>query len=538
MKTEFFEPFMVTDIRKLTRDYTRIMSPRTRMAEVNNKFAPDDMRGDYKMNAMIDEIKADWDAKIQVEKDLRNAGGLTEKEVKASIKRETRMGNMKSDDLKYTQYSRDSMLGLEYRGSPSDSESKKMVGSMLRTLRYATSSALLGSVWLASLPDVVRVALFTNFKTTGDQFLKSIKTTDFLNRNISPDDLIAMAQSLEKVSDVRANMWTGVEDYMPMTKIEAAGKRLQEVSMQVFGLRTHNANMKGAVAAMYGHKLSKMFIDGKLDADQLKLWGFDGMDIDGLQHNIIKYATLEGKTYNLNTNHWRDKKLIDKVMASAMWEADRIVVTPRTGQNLKFFEDSEWGATLGQFQTFNFAVVNNLMIHAGQKEASAQFAEIAGLMALGIFVHGLTNVAKGEEMFGDDDNLIAEGINRSGLGGSMAHFYNQLSSISGYDPLNLHSSKWQSRSWTDAVAGAGAGMVANALGALSADADTDQRVHYVRKMLPFQNFFGWRRGIDIVEGEAAKALGGTGKYGEIPSERGTKKTKANEGTPFASGSLF
>ncbi len=96
--------------------------------------------------------------------------------------------------------------------------------------------------------------------------------------------------------------------------------------------------------------------------------------------------------------------------------------------------------------------------------------------------------------------------------------------------MNLtEGSRYFYRDWFGTLAGAPINYVANAGGVvqnlLNSDGITESDIHSIRRLMPYQNLFYLRKGIDEMEKNAAKATGAK------PRRKRRKRSKS-KGTFF------
>jgi hypothetical protein len=169
----------------------------------------------------------------------------------------------------------------------------------------------------------------------------------------------------------------------------------------------------------------------------------------------------------------------------------------------------EIAKTIFQFKNFIIAATNRLTVPLMQEQGSRKWVEIYTLMGMGALGYYASAFAAGRTPSDDPMVILKESIDRTGLAAYAMEIANTSMKLGGIETGNT---RYRSRDKTGAVLGPSAGTAKQVSTMFDARSNPDSRVHAIRKLLPLQNHFLLRRGIDEIEGEIAKSMGGTGKY--------------------------
>lgn len=225
-------------------------------------------------------------------------------------------------------------------------------------------------------------------------------------------------------------------------------------------------------------------------ADQVKRHGFDD---DGL--------------FNLNLEQWTDRKLVETIEAAAIKEADRLVITPGVGDKPILFT-SEIGRTIFQFKSFMMAATNRMMLPIFQEKGVRPWIEIMTQLGLGAGVYYMREQLAGREPSEDPNVVITRAIDNTGLAGYAMELMRVSQAVTGFNPAaGEFDSKFHARGPWGTLLGPSAETANNVWKFFNGNTSPEQRAKAFRKLLPMQNHFLLRHGYDMIEAEAARAMG-------------------------------
>lgn len=488
---EFVEDFLVDDWERLYEGYTKNLSSRIHMAE---RFGQGD--GDFMMEGELQRLRDSYNVeRIRLEEagDAKSAARVTKQAEKAER------------DLKYL---RDSLLGLLHNRAYGD-ERNIFLTSMLRTMRHFNVATKLNSVLTASIPDLARIITYNGGRDLAPSLVKALKALPL--DSVPDDELMKMLQAAERVSSVRLRQFSEVDDAMPLSKAENFNKVISDKAMTISGIKHWNALWKGVVGGMVNNRIVKAVKDGN-SLPWLRSVGFTDDMAEQVRKQVNRHATYDDGMWNMNLDRWDSVDAIEAVESAAIKEADRVVLTPGVGDR-PIFMSTEAGATMLQFKSFIAASMNRLVMPLMQETGGRKWAEIGSLLSLGAFTYWLRETLAGREPSQDPAVVLREAVDRSGLAAYGLELYNTANKLMGH-PFGDVPARYRSRDWVGAIAGPSAGTLSDTSKVFNVNSSPDTRVHALRKLLPLQNHFLLAKPLTVIEGEAAKAVGGTGKYAE------------------------
>lgn len=145
-------------------------------------------------------------------------------------------------------------------------------------------------------------------------------------------------------------------------------------------------------------------------------YGIDDAELAKIYEQYQKYGTKSGALMIPNTNSWDNKAAIRKFRYLLSGEINTANLTGSyTKADMPKSTNTSMGSVIAQFHRYSFLTTNKLAIRAAQKR---DFGVAAGLMtavAIGAGIAQMKAAINGEPMIDDTDQLIREGIDRSGV---------------------------------------------------------------------------------------------------------------------------
>lgn len=488
VKDEFLDEFLVKDWESLFDSYINSMSSRVRLAE---RFGADE--GDFMMKGHIETIRDRYQA---AHRQAENAGKTKQAgEIKKAME----------SDIHDIEAMRDTLLG-NYRGMGDVHPENRGVITALRTARSLNVASMLNSVLISSLPDLARVITAHGAKNYSKALARSISSIGL--EKLPKDQLGKMASAADRASSMRLQQIADIDDGMPLSKVEQGARYVSDKALTFSGLKHLNALNKTMVGIMSGDKIASTVMKG----GGSKLLKRLGVNSDEVAEQIKKYARKEEDgMYTLNVDRWDNHAAAESIEAAIIKEADKIVLTPGIGDK-PLLMHGEVAKTIFQFKNFILAATNRLLIPLMQEQGARKWVEIYSLMSMGAMSYYAGAFFAGREPSDDPAVILKESIDRAGLAGYAMEMVNISLKLAG-DPF-AGNTRYRSRDKLGAVLGPTAGTFSQIMKVTDTGANADTRLHAMRRLMPLQNHFLLRRGIDEIEGEVAKALGGTGKYGK------------------------
>jgi hypothetical protein len=227
---------------------------------------------------------------------------------------------------------------------------------------------------------------------------------------------------------------------------------------------------------------------------------------------------------------WKDQTAAAAFESAVLREAHGVTLRPGAGDT-PLFMSGELGKTILQFKTFAFAanriIVNPLL----QGLANGDLRAIQGMFALA-FMGAASYVAKqtaaGQPVELDKPGRLAmEVADKSNLLGWTGEMIFPALWQLGMKDL----SRWSDRDAAETLLGPSAGTVATAYerrlpAKLTADTDAGEKgfarsdLHFLRRLMPGQNLWYFRRGVNALEDAIGDAFD---LPGESNADRATKK---------------
>ena len=500
--------FLVNDWESLINGYRSQLSPKTEMARAFD--------GDPDLSIRLEEITDEYGDRAEA---ARKAGD----EKKA--KKFERQLAANTRDIEAV---RDLITGNYQPVGASRPENRWALG-MFRGLRSINASRMLGSVVVASVPEMSRILAYDGLQPYTASMAKMAKKGNVMKSLKAMDDadIQDFILSSELLSMGRINQLTDADVGMnPITQFDRVTSKINDFSMTASGMKHYNAYMKAVVAGMAQNKVIKAVKSGDMtEINKLRRLGFNDDTIREISSEM-SHATKEGGLWVANTREWTSREAREVFEGALIKEADKVVLTPGVGDR-PLWMNSEVGKTVGQFKTFIVASTNRMVIPLMQEDPNARkWVEIGTMMGLGVATYYASAALAGREPSYDPHTVTVEALDRTGLTAYGMEIMNIAEKVSGRNLMGKEeaSTRFRSRSTVGALGGPTAGTVEE-LGKLAyyaarddktsaqRKASTDSLIHGVRRLSPLQNNVFLRRYLDHLEGEMAKSLGGTGKYG-------------------------
>lgn len=405
---------------------------------------------------------------------------------------------------------RDRLIG-DY-GIPDDPDHFMLrAGTSLKRLNFVR---LLGNVTISSMADIA-MPIFVNgmepFREVMGEFVKN--PSKWINNMNSEEILVTMRaleySSLHKRSATIADI---IDNDNGRTMPENLLKATSDAAGKVFLIDFWNGTTKQISGFIAQHRIIKdaiAFSDGRLGAKKLENLVLGGVDLE-LARNIAeewKAGNIEqdGAMYLPRTQRWSNQAAARKFESMILRETRRTILTPGVGDLPKWMSDPVW-SLLGQFKSFGFTALNRVTISGLQRWDAASATGTISLVGMGMFTYALSQASKGKPTSDDWRTWIIEGVDRSGVLGTIMDVNNMMdrafnSQLWGGVPVSIqglvgadNSSRYSSRTRFDALLGPTFGAGEDVLGAIA-----DPRFKNIRRIIPFQNHFLLRRTFDALQ---------------------------------------
>lgn len=484
------EKFLVNDPVKVAGAYVRELAPQI---EVTKRF------GDKDMTSAFQRVKDEYDVLRARETDSKKI---------------TKLSDNETQSLEALARVRDRIYGRAGRLSPTAGQGARTAVAIARGWRNFVASARLGVAALVSVPqDTARIMAQHGFANTMGKVLKLASSPDFRAlskaqaRRLSASIEVAMSRRVTVAYDGAATEgWTqalanGVYKWSGLNHWTDFGRTLSVTLLedQVLKLAESGKPLTGWT---------------KTSLAQL---GIGDEELKGIAAEFAKHGGEVDGTRVSGSANWDDAALADRYDAALLKEARRLVKQPGAAHKV-WWMDTETGKVVGQLKSFalslpmSYAMPAAQMIGQGQAVRSARF--VGYMMAGGAVAHVLRSYAAGKLPAQDPQTLAFEAFNEAGLAGVLPDLVSPLARRFG---VVGESARYSDRNVLSTFGGPALGALGDAYDLAmnrTANGMSASDLHMLRRLLPYQNLWWLRRGINAVEGESAEQMGLKGAEGK------------------------
>lgn len=470
---ERIEDFLESDINHVMESYLRQIGPEI---ELTARFGSKDM------GEQIRQVSEEY---TQLIRDAKTP------------KERAKLEKQRSADLRDIEGMRDRLIGTY--GAPRDPRSFFVrAGRVARNVNFLR---LLGGMTISALPDLARPMMQHGLA-------KSLRPLGVMLRNMSAikvatKDLREMAVGLDYVLSTRTKAIADLTD--PYSRRSALEKGLNW-GTQKFGNWTLMNQWNTTLKSWSGLVVQSRILDNaqllsagkELPQKEIRKLAQLGIDQSMLGRIAEQYSKHGEDMDGLLTGHshlWDDRVVREAFQAAVLKDVDSTIVTPGAGDT-PLMMSTEAGKIIMQFKTFIFASHNRVLASGIQQGDASFYLGALGSIALGAMVYTMKQNLSGREVDYRPNNLVKEGLDRSGMLGWLSEPVNTVENMSG-GRFGLGAmfgappvSRFQSRNAIGALMGPTFDMAGDsatiANGVLNGEFD-DKQVHAVRKMMPYQN---------------------------------------------------
>lgn len=399
------EKYLLNDARQVTARYVEQANRLSRW----KTYLQD--KGVSSERELADRIRADYDLMKTHLQGKLDTGKISEADFNKAI---LDADKSLADDLKNLEDSLAIMLGQYTTRTPADKFFQR-----LRSYQYIT---MLGGVVISSLSDLSMPIIKHGFgRTFMNGWLGGLET---MGGDIGK---LAIADQRRAMVGVELEMDSAIRQMIDPDVIKGAGNTYDQVIEKTTGifsrvnLMSYWNNMGKRIA--YRTAQARTLDDiinydsvGKAEKEYLAYLGFGPEDIAKIQQevkdgHIVKYK----HTYITNTDQWADQALAERFNAGMLKEVNGTVVRAKEGDLPAWMQRSEVNKTLMQFRGFFFGFSNRVMVSALQRRDKNVAQGVAALVSMGAMSYIIKTKLSGKEPDYSPDNLIKQGISRSGL---------------------------------------------------------------------------------------------------------------------------
>jgi len=378
---------------------------------------------------------------------------------------------------------------------------------MMRASRNLNYLRLLGGVTISSFPDLARVFMAEGFANTFKNGIVPL-AKNLKNFKIAADEAKRYGVGIDALLSERGRAIADVQDY---TKGGTMVERALQAGTQKFGkiniLDRWTAGMKQLHAVTMQTSIFDGLQKGVYDKRLARL-GISEDNAKAMWQQVKKHGGKENGVWLTNAKSWDSPDLERMWGAAVRKESDRVIIVP--GQEKPLFMSREMGKSVGQFRSFMFSSTQRVFIASLQNQDHNAVGGMLMLTGMGMFSYNIKQYARGEKITDDPVALLIEGIDNSGALGIVMEVNNTFEKLSENTigvraafGVSAPASRFASRSAIESILGPTYGSFLNtgakAFSALATGEFTDSDIRAVRRLLPYQNLFYIRGGLDKIE---------------------------------------
>ena len=476
---EIVEEFLENDIETLGARYLQNVAGDV---ELVRKF------NDVNMTDQLKDINT-WYAKKKTDKSL-------------TPKQQQKLEKQRESDVRDIAGMRDRIRGVY--GFSEDNIWTRMARSS-RDLNYLR---LLGGVTVSSLPDVSRVFMAEGFaKTFKSGLAPLIKNTKTFK--VAASELKRYGVGTDAIMSGKSEIIADVGDYAQGgTAIERGLRSASSKFGKINFLDHWTAGMKQLHAVTMQTSIFDGLKKGVYDKRLARL-GIDEQSAKDMYEQVVRHGKNEDGIWLTNAKNW-DRPDLERMWGAAVRkESDRVILIP--GQEKPLFMSTEMGKTVGQFRSFILSATQRVFIAALQNQDHNAVGGLASLVGMGMFTYYVKQKIAGRDVSDDPAVWVTEGIDRSGAIGVIGEITNTIEKISGNSlglrPLlgiDAPASKQVSRTVSESLLGPTFGSLLSttvaATNAITSEGEmTEADIRTLRRLIPLQNLFYIRHGLDEVQ---------------------------------------
>jgi hypothetical protein len=476
---EIVEEFLENDIETLGARYLQNVAGDV---ELVRKF------NDVNMTDQLKDINT-WYAKKKTDKSL-------------TPKQQQKLEKQRESDVRDIAGMRDRIRGVY--GFSEDN----IFNRMMRSSRDLNYLRLLGGVTVSSLPDVSRVFMAEGFaKTFKSGLAPLIKNTKTFK--VAASELKRYGVGTDAIMSGKSEIIADVGDYAQGgTAIERGLRSASSKFGKINFLDYWTAGMKQLHAVTMQTSIFDGLKKGVYDKRLARL-GIDEQSAKDMYEQVVKHGKNEDGIWLTNAKNW-DRPDLERMWGAAVRkESDRVILIP--GQEKPLFMSSEMGKTVGQFRSFILSATQRIFIAALQNQDHNAVGGLASLVGMGMFTYYVKQKIAGRDVSDDPAVWVLEGIDKSGAIGIIGEVTNTMEKLSGNSmglrPLlgiDAPASKQVSRSVYESALGPTFGSLLStsisAANAITSEGEmTEADIRTLRRLIPLQNLFYIRHGLDEVQ---------------------------------------
>jgi hypothetical protein len=410
---ELVERWLESDIEQVGRRYTRVMSSDV---EIARKFGSPDME------EAIAKVKEDYD---------RLRAGVTDE------KRLTALAKQEKSDLTDLRAVRDLL-----RGNYAQADWEKNFGAIVRSANAVQYILKMGQVVLSSLTEPVRVVAAKGLTPFMRDAFAGMSNPAALKMSVKEAQLAGNV--LDKVMAARLSTIADLTDfYGTRGPVEKFLDNMTNVASTWNGIRLWTDGVKMLASTMIQNKiLDNVARFGSIGAKDKRYLAFLGID-ESMADRIAKQFAEHGEDINgvrvAHTAEWTDDVARRSYRAALNKDLDSMVVT-RGAADLPLFANTPLGKLLFQFNTFNLASHQRVLLRGLQEGHGRFLSGVIALTSMGMLQTYLTALATNSVDKLPDPKTnpawyVMEGLDKSGFFSVPMQIANGVEKLTGMNPI-------------------------------------------------------------------------------------------------------
>lgn len=487
------EKFLVNDPLKVARAYVRELAPQV---EMTKRF------GDVDMKQQLQNVGDEYNV-------MRDKVRTSTTDAKAKSKKLDTLNQQEKRTQEALIRVRDRVLGRAGRISPDAGEGARKAVAAARGWRNWVASAKLGGTAITGgAMDTARIASQYGFLPTISKLTKLVVSPAYRN--------LSMAQARRVGSAVEVALSRRVNIATDGARTDGWTEKMANGVYKWTGL-SHTTDFNRTLAAtLFENQVlkasEKVAAGGTLPAytrARLASLGLGDDELARVAQQVAKFGGESSGTRISGSADWTDKDLSDIYDAAILKESKIVVQQPGAADRV-WWLDKELGKFIGQLKTFSLSTPSRLLTPGLQMAGANNYlgaARFIGYMMIGGYLtHALRQTFAGKAPVTDPIAASNEALAESGLLGVLPDIVSPIGRRLG---IFGESVRYSDRNVTSAFGGPAVGALTDAYdfamnrtqGGMSAS-----DLHMLRRMLPYNNVWWLRRGINALEGEVAEGL--------------------------------
>ena len=418
------------------------------------------------LEGMIDQIRRDYQSLKEPMDEAGNKVTVSERELK-------RLDKEMEKDIQRIRVIADRLMHQVQR-------STNPRNPVIRAIQYAklyNIATFLGGVVLSSLPDIARPIAHYGLRSFGKGVAKGVKQAFSGKGSMDSVQVKRTGAAIQRTLNDRAAQLA--DSLEPESKWMLKGQKVWS-KYSGFDLYTDIMESVASHAAMdyvvrAARKVASTQLDNPLDAlskserKQIARMGLKEDDLVGIYNESMKtMGAQDGVLKYMDTMQWQDVELAKRAEAAIGSDVRRTIIRIGAGEKPEFM-DGHLASWMLQFMSFAMSAQNKIML-AGFQNANRHTAEgLAAMLFLGASVGAAKTYLRGGDMeaYWSPENLVFEGIDRSGMSGILREPMNALRFALAYHGItDAVPSRYVGKGWSRMLASPTASVIDNIAGGI------------------------------------------------------------------------